>query len=114
MAHTSDTVGQLLVGEGVTVQGTVRVTGRASVHGIIEGTLQADELVVGPSGQVTGQVSARRIEVSGQTHDTLVATERLLVRSTGIVRGTVRYGELETERGAVISGMVEQGTEVGA
>ena len=114
MAHTSDAVGQLLIGEGVTVQGTVRVTGRARVHGVIEGTLQADELVIGPGGQVTGQISARRVEVSGRTHDTLVATERLLVRSTGVVRGTVHYGELETERGAVISGMVEQGTEGGA
>lgn len=111
MAHTSDTVGQLLVGEGVTVHGTVRVTGRASVNGVVEGTLQADELIVGPNGRVTGQMSARRIDVSGQTHDTLTATERLLVRSTGVVRGTVRYGELETERGGVVVGMVAQGTE---
>ncbi len=110
MAHTSDTVGQLLVGEGVTVHGTIRVTGRASVHGVVEGDVQADELIVGPRGQVTGQVSARRIEVSGQTHDTLVASERLVVRSTGVVRGTVRYGELETERGGVIVGMVASGT----
>jgi len=114
MAHTSDAVGQLLIGEGVTVQGTVRVTGRASVYGVVEGTLQADELVVGPGGQVTGQISARRVEVSGQTQETLVATERLLVRSTGVVRGAVRYGELETERGAVIAGMVERETEGGA
>ena len=68
-------------------------------------------LIVGPRGQVTGQVSARRIEVSGQTHDTLVASERLVVRSTGVVRGTVRYGELETERGGVIAGMVARGPE---
>lgn len=111
MAHTSDTVGQLLVGEGVTVQGTIRVTGRASVHGVVEGDVQADELIVGPRGQVTGRVSARRIEVSGQTHETLVASERLVVRSTGVVRGTVRYGDLETERGGVIVGMVARGSE---
>lgn len=111
MAHTSDTVGQLVVGEGVTVIGNVRVTGRASIHGVMEGNLQADELIVGPGGQVTGQVSARRAEVSGQTHDTLVVKERLLVRSTGVVKGTVQYGNLETERGGVIVGTVAHGTE---
>ena len=111
MAHTSDTGGQLLVGEGVTVHGTIRVTGRASVHGVVDGDIQADELIVGPRGQVTGRVSARRIEVSGQTHETLVASERLVVRSTGVVRGTVRYGDLETERGGVIVGMVARGAE---
>ena len=36
----------------------------------------------------------------------LTVRKRLLIRSTGQVKGTVRYGELEIERGGKLSGSV--------
>jgi len=94
------------VGEGVRIVGKLVVPGMAVVNGALEGELQADELLVGPRGVLTGQVKVRTADVHGTTHDTIEASEFLCVRSTGQVHGQARYGEVEIEKGGVIRGAI--------
>jgi cytoskeletal protein CcmA (bactofilin family) len=68
--------------------------------------LQAGELLVGPQGSLSGQVSVRTADVHGRTYDTLSASEFLCVRSTGVVSGKAHYGEIEIEKGGVIQGSI--------
>ena len=98
--------GNLTVGEGVRIVGKLVVSGMAVVNGALEGELQADELLVGPRGVLTGQVKVRTADVHGTTHDTIEASEFLCVRSTGQVHGQARYGEVEIEKGGVIRGAI--------
>jgi len=98
--------GNLTVGEGVRIVGKLVVPGMAVVNGALEGELQADELLVGPRGVLTGQVKVRTADVHGTTHDTIEASEFLCVRSTGQVHGQARYGEVEIEKGGVIRGAI--------
>jgi cytoskeletal protein CcmA (bactofilin family) len=39
-------------------------------------------------------------------HDTLLASEHLIIRSTGRVNGNASYGEIEIERGGLVQGAV--------
>lgn len=94
------------MGEGVRIVGKLVVPGMAVVNGALEGELQADELLVGPRGVLTGQVKVRTADVHGTTHDTIEASEFLCVRSTGQVHGQARYGEVEIEKGGVIRGAI--------
>ena len=65
-------------------------------------------LEVAEGGRFTGgRAEVEEAEVAGEYEGGLTVRGRLLVRGTGRVSGTVRYGELELERGGRLSGSVE-------
>ncbi|MEY4713408.1 MAG: hypothetical protein RIS88_2858 [Pseudomonadota bacterium] len=101
-----DAPGNLTIGEGVKVTGQLVVPGLAVINGTLQGELQADELLVGPQGSLSGQVRVRTADIHGSTHETLEASEFLCVRATGRVNGQARYGEIEIEKGGVIRGAI--------
>jgi cytoskeletal protein CcmA (bactofilin family) len=96
--------GDLTLGLGVTLTGTVTVPGRAVIHGTLEGALTAQDVVVGPEGRVSGTLEADTVELQGEGPATLTARTALVVRATGRVTGTVRYGRLEVEPGGLLQG----------
>jgi cytoskeletal protein CcmA (bactofilin family) len=62
---------------------------------------------IAESGRFTnGKAEVENAEISGIYEGELTVRNRLLIRATGRVRGTVRYGELEIERGGKLSGTV--------
>ncbi len=101
-----DAPGNLTIGEGVKVVGQLVVPGLAVINGTLQGELQADELLVGPKGSLSGQVRVRTADIHGSTHEILEASEFLCVRGTGRVNGQARYGEIEIEKGGVIRGAI--------
>ena len=105
-ANRGDAPGNLTIGEGVKVVGQLVVPGLAVINGTLQGELQADELLVGPKGSLSGQVRVRTADIHGTTHETLEASEFLCVRGTGRVNGQARYGEIEIEKGGVIRGSI--------
>ena len=96
--------GDLTLGSGVTLTGTVTVPGRAVIHGTLEGALTARDVLVGPEGRVSGTLEADTVELQGEGPATLTARTALVVRATGRVTGTVRYGRLEVEPGGLLQG----------
>jgi cytoskeletal protein CcmA (bactofilin family) len=106
MSEPTDQKGTIYIGEGVTVTGSFNIPGRAVVNGTLNGELTADELMVGQQGQLTGQIAVRNADIHGQTHDTLTASNHLVIRSTGRVHGKASYGELEIERGGLVAGTI--------
>lgn len=104
MSDRTSEAGCIVVGEGVTVTGEFSVPGRAVVNGSIAGNLQADELLVGATGKVVGSVKVRRADIHGETHEKLLASELLIIRTTGRVNGSVSFGGIEIERGGSMHG----------
>jgi cytoskeletal protein CcmA (bactofilin family) len=106
MSDQNEQKGNIFIGEGVTVSGNFSIPGRAVVNGTLNGELSADELMVGKAGKLTGQIAARNADIHGETHDTLTTSNHLVIRSTGRVHGKASYGELEIERGGLVTGTV--------
>ena len=98
--------GSIVIGEGVVVSGSFTVPGKAVINGSLEGELKADDLLVGAKGRLLGNVRVRKADIYGETHDTLVASEHLLIRSTGKVTGKASYGQIEIERGGLVQGSI--------
>jgi cytoskeletal protein CcmA (bactofilin family) len=73
--------------------------------------LTAEEVLIGPTGRITGRVSAKVIDVRGQLHNTIVSESSLIVRSTGKIVGKIHYSEIEIEKGGEIEGTLSQGAE---
>lgn len=106
MSDRNNEAGSIMIGEGVTVSGKFIVPGRAVINGSLDGELQAEELLVGAQGKIVGNVRVRRADVFGEVHDTLLASEHLIIRTSGRVNGNASYGEIEIERGGLVQGAV--------
>jgi cytoskeletal protein CcmA (bactofilin family) len=106
MNDQNEQKGNLIIGEGVTVTGTFVIPSKAVINGSLNGELTADEIMVGKAGKLTGKITARNADIHGETHDTLTIANHLILRSTGKIHGRATYGELEIERGGLVSGTV--------
>ena len=101
------TEGTLFIGNGVVLKGDVEVPGAASIDGNFEGTLKAKNLIVGPGGHVSGQISCETAEIKGIVEDHLVVRNKLTLRASGSLTGAISYARIMVEEGGSISGTIE-------
>jgi cytoskeletal protein CcmA (bactofilin family) len=94
----------LYVGEGVCVKGDLSVPGVLVVDGQVEGNVTARAVWVSQTGSIKGAIAATEAEIHGAISETIAVKQLLVVHPTGRVSGEVRYGQLQLEKGAVISG----------
>src|SRR5262245_51655810 len=103
-----------VIGRGAVIHGTIRTRGRIQVDGQLEGTLEVDgQVSVGPGGSIVGEVIADEVAVGGRIDGKLTARKHLHVTSSGAVKGELRYGSLQIDRGAVLDGWTEHGERDG-
>ena len=102
----------LVVGRGISVQGTVQDAERLVVEGTVEASMiHATELAISPGGIFKGEVEVEDAEIAGVIDGTLTARGSLIVRATGKVQGTARCRRLQVEDGGQISGHIEMLTD---
>ena len=102
----------LVVGRGISVQGTVQDAERLVVEGTVESSMiSAAELEVAPGGVFKGEVEVDTAEIAGTVDGTLTARAGLIVRASGRVLGTAKCRRLQVEDGGQITGRVEMLTD---
>jgi cytoskeletal protein CcmA (bactofilin family) len=102
----------LVVGRGISVQGTVQDAERLVVEGTVEATMiHATELSIAPGGIFKGEIEVEEAEIAGTIDGTLTTRGALMVRSSGKVLGTARCRRLQVEDGGQITGRIEMITE---
>ena len=102
----------LVVGRGISLQGTVQDAERLVVEGTIEATMiHATELAISPGGVFKGEIEVEDVEIAGTIDGTLTARGSLMVRATGKVLGTARCRRLQVEDGGQITGHIEMLTD---
>ena len=94
------------IGEGVTFKGSISVPDVIVVDGIVEGDVTARSVRVGVSGSIKGTVTSIDADVHGKLCDKIEVKEFLLVRSTGHIEGSLACGDVQVERGAILSATV--------
>ena len=98
----------LVVGRGISVQGTVQDAERLVVEGTVEASMiHATELSISPGGVFKGEVEVDDAEVAGTIDGTLTAKNSLIVRASGRLLGTARCKRLQVEDGGQITGRIE-------
>jgi cytoskeletal protein CcmA (bactofilin family) len=102
----------LIVGRGISVQGTVQDAERLVVEGTVEASMiHANELSVALGGVFKGEIEVEDAEVAGTIDGTLTARGNLIVRATGKLLGVARCRRLQVEDGGQITGRIEMITE---
>jgi cytoskeletal protein CcmA (bactofilin family) len=99
---------RLIVGQGISLSGEITACDRLIVEGNVQVTLnQTKAIEITESGKFTnGKAEVDEAEISGVYEGELTVRNRLMIRSTGRVDGTVRFGEIEVERGGQLTGSV--------
>ena len=98
----------LVVGRGISVQGTVQDAERLVVEGTVEASMiHAAELHVSPGGVFRGEVQVQDAEVAGTIDGTLTASGNLIIRASGRLLGTAKCRRLQVEDGGQVTGRLE-------
>ena len=97
----------LIVGEGIRLSGEISSCDRLVVQGEVEVTLNDTRaLEIAKSGRFTGGCEVEEADISGIYEGDLTVRKHLCVRGTGRLTGTIRYAQLELERGGQIAGNI--------
>jgi cytoskeletal protein CcmA (bactofilin family) len=111
-----DEMRRLIVGREISLTGEITSCERLIVEGNVEANLtNCREVELTETGVLKGTAAIEEADIRGRFEGTLTIRKRLMIRSTGKVLGTIRYGQLEVELGGQISGDVQaqQSTEDG-
>lgn len=96
----------LVVGEGVVLNGTLEVPNKAMISGTINGDLKVHSLAVGITGKIEGKVVCQIADIAGHVKDDLRVNELLIIRAGSVISGNIYYKEIEIEKGAKIAGQL--------
>ncbi len=103
--QTQNETKRLIVGRGISLNGKISSCDRLIIEGNVEAELENCHTVeVTESGRFKGAAEIAGAEISGQYEGSLTVRDNLLIRNTGRVNGTVRYGRLHIEEGGEING----------
>ena len=98
----------LVVGRGISLQGTVQDAERLVVEGTVEASMiHATEVSIAHGGMFKGEIEVEDAEIAGTMNGTLTARGNLVVRGSGRMLGTARCRRLQVEDGGQISGQME-------
>ena len=94
-----------LVAAGTVVEGKLRTPGSIRIDGKIIGEVTAAQnIAIGNTGEVEGNVSAKGVTIGGKIKGLVVAQEKLLLESKAVVRGDIRAAKLVIDEGAIFDG----------
>lgn len=81
------------------------------MDGMIEGDIACKgKLIIGPKAKVSGKIEAGNMEVLGEIKGTII-TEKLLIKSTGTIKGDIIIKSLEIEPNAQFDGTCTMSNE---
>jgi cytoskeletal protein CcmA (bactofilin family) len=96
-----------MIGPGAEIKGALKVRGTVYIDGRIEGGVLAEgAILMGPNGQVQGDLKAPRISVGGRVTGDCEATERLELLDTAIMKGDLKAPRIVVGEGAYFEGTV--------
>ncbi len=98
----------LHIGPGTVLKGDITTCESLIVQGNLNGTVEASLMLLAHGGVVDGTVNVQAAEIEGTFTGTLTVKGLLCVKGGGQIQGTVRYGELEIERGCQLNGDISQ------
>lgn len=99
------------VGADSEFDGELKVVGILGIDGVVTGRVQADQVILGESGTIKGDVLAGKIMVGGQVEGNIRAPELVEIRSKGKVRGNIFTNNLSVTEGGEFNGKIEMRTE---
>jgi cytoskeletal protein CcmA (bactofilin family) len=103
------------IGKSIQVKGELTGSEDLAIEGKVEGkiTLNGCRVTIGPSAQVTAEITAKSVVVGGQLKGSIRAEERVEISATGTLFGDVRAPRVVLVDGAKFKGSVDMDASTG-
>jgi cytoskeletal protein CcmA (bactofilin family) len=102
-----------LIQSDTVIEGDVKANGDIRIDGTLKGTLHVKgKLVVGPTGNIDGEVHCQNADISGSIKGKTFVSELLALKTTARLSGDIVTGKLAIEPGASFSGSCSMGGAV--
>src|SRR6202171_6575689 len=79
-----------VIDQGVTLAGTLQVTGTFRINGNVKGNIISEQTVIlGEGAKVEGQIEGNRVVIAGRFDGVIFAKGRVEIEAKGVVTGEV-------------------------
>ncbi len=96
--------GTTVISSGTFIRGGIDTTGSIFIDGKVEGVIVAGEsLTIGKTGEVIGEVRAKKLTVSGML-DGLINVDEANILESGRILGKMQYQNLVIEKNGIFEG----------
>jgi len=92
-------------------KGELNVRGTLRVDCTVEGQLDADNMILGESAEVKGEIKAKKIIIGGKVEGNVRAQELVEIKSKGRVLGDIFTPKLAITEGGEFNGKIEMKKE---
>jgi cytoskeletal protein CcmA (bactofilin family) len=106
---TAPVGGTAHIGRSVLIKGELSGSEDLYVDGTVEGNIElpGSNLVVGPNGRVRAGIRARGVIIEGKVDGDIEATERVELRKSAVLMGSIVTQRVSIEDGAFFKGGVD-------
>lgn len=102
-----------LIGNGTSITGDIKSNGDVRIDGTLKGNLSiSGKLVVGPSGNIEGNVVCQNADISGEIHGKVSISELLSLKASAKLLGDIVTGKISIEPNATFTGTCNMGAVV--
>ena len=102
-----------LIGNGTIINGDIKSNGDVRIDGTLKGNLSiSGKLVVGPSGNIEGNIVCQNADVSGEIHGKVSVSELLSLKASSKLLGDIVTGKISIEPNATFTGTCNMGAVV--
>ena len=96
-----------VIGPGSIFEGKFYISGSLKIDGKFEGDIKTDEtLIIGETGKVKTNISAREVTVSGTMIGNIKAENEVRLESTGRMLGDITAPSIHLSQGVVAKGNI--------
>ncbi len=106
--HSSE-VEKTIIGEKITIEGSIRGTGNLIIEGAMKGIVDMEKhnFAVGSKGRVEGEIRAHDVSISGLLHGKVSALGKVEITKDADFYGEIKANSISIEDGAYFKGQIE-------
>ncbi len=94
-----------IISTDVKIEGKITSKGNVRVDGSVVGDILVDgNLTLGETSQITGDVTAMNLILSGELHGKAIASEKIVLEAKSRLTGDIQAKKLVVEEGAFFEG----------
>jgi cytoskeletal protein CcmA (bactofilin family) len=98
-----------IIGPGISINGDISGDENLVIEGKVEGkiNLPGHQVEIGKSGRVHADIVAKFIKIEGEMHGDIDGREKVIIASSGHVKGNITAPRVMLEDGAIFKGSID-------
>lgn len=99
---------KLTVGRDISLNGEITTCDHLIVEGNIVATIKDGQVLeISETGTFSGLVEIETADIAGRFDGNLTVRGKLVIRATAVVTGSIQYGRLQIDTGAILDGQIK-------